>query len=254
VVAGPEKDLLPNEMDALAGYVGLGGRLLLMADPFKAPGLGGLVERYGIGLDNDVIIDVSGLGQMFNTGPEVPIVADYPAHPITQGFRLITAFPVARSITVKEKPAEGITAQVLARTSPESWGETNQEQIKTGQVKPDPGEARGPLAVAAAATVDVKAAHADQKGQKARLVVVGDSDFASNLAFNAQGNRDFVLNILAWLAGEENVISIRPRDARNSPVFLTATQGYVLFWLPVVVLPIAMIVAGVVAVAQKRGK
>ncbi len=254
VVAGPEKDLLPNEMDALAGYVGRGGRLLLMADPFKAPGLGGLVERYGIGLDNDVIIDVSGLGQMFNTGPEVPIVADYPAHPVTQGFRLITAFPVARSITVKEKPAEGVTAQVLARTSPESWGETNQEQIKTGQVKPDPGETRGPLAVAAAATVNVKATHADQKGAKARLVVVGDSDFASNLAFNAQGNRDFVLNILAWLAGEENVISIRPKDARNSPVFLTATQGYVLFWLPVVVLPIAMIVAGVVAVAQKRGK
>jgi ABC-type uncharacterized transport system involved in gliding motility auxiliary subunit len=121
-------------------------------------------------------------------------------------------------------------------------------------VKPDPGETRGPLAVAAAATVDGKSASADQKPPKARLVVVGDSDFASNLAFNAQGNRDFTLNILAWLAGEENVISIRPKDARNSPVFLTATQGYVLFWLPVVVLPIAMIVAGVVAVAQKRGK
>jgi ABC-type uncharacterized transport system involved in gliding motility auxiliary subunit len=254
VVAGPDKDLLPNEVDALAGYVGRGGRLLLMADPFKAPGLGALVERYGITLDNDVIIDVSGLGQMFNTGPEVPIVADYPAHPVTQGFRLITAFPVARSLTVKEKPPEGVTAQVLARTSPESWAETSQEQIRTGQVKPDPGEAKGPLAVAAAATLGPKTSSADQKAQTARLVVVGDSDFASNLAFNAQGNRDFVLNILAWLAGEENVISIRPKDARNSPVFLTATQGYVLFWLPVVVLPIVMILAGVVAVAQKRGK
>jgi gliding motility-associatede transport system auxiliary component len=254
VVAGPDKDLLPNEVDALVGYVGRGGRLLLMADPFKAPGLGGLVERYGITLDNDVIIDVSGLGQMFNTGPEVPIVADYPAHPVTQGFRLITAFPVARSLTVKEKPPEGVTVQVLARTSPESWGETNQEQIRTGQVKPDPGETKGPLAVAAAATLGIKTSSADQKPQSARLVVVGDSDFASNLAFNAQGNRDFVLNILAWLAGEENVISIRPKDARNSPVFLTATQGYVLFWLPVVVLPVVMILAGVVAVAQKRGK
>ena len=84
--------------------------------------------------------------------------------------------------------------------------------------------------------------------------MVGDSAFASNLAFTAEGNRDFVLNILAWLAGEENVISIRPKDPRNSPVFLTATQGYVLFWLPVVVLPVVMIVAGVVAVVQKRGK
>jgi ABC-type uncharacterized transport system involved in gliding motility auxiliary subunit len=254
VVAGPEKDLLPNEMDTLTGHLGRGGRLLLMVDPFQAPALGGLVERYGITLNNDVIIDVSGLGQMFNAGPEVPIVADYPAHPITQGFRLITVFPVARSLTVKEKPPEGVTAQALARTSPESWGETNQEEIRTGQVRLDPGEARGPLTVAAVATIDVKTAPADQKAQKARLVVVGDSAFASNLAFTAEGNRDFVLNILAWLAGEENVISIRPKDPRSSPVFLTATQGYVLFWLPVVVLPVVMIVAGVVAVVQKRGK
>src|SRR5262245_13381809 len=254
VVAGPDKDLLPNEVDALAGYLGRGGRIFLMADPFKAPGLGPWIERYGIGLDNDVIIDVSGLGQMFNTGPEVPIVADYPPHPITQGFRLITAFTVARSLTVKEKPPEGVTAQALGRTSPESWGETNQEQIRTGQVKPDPGEARGPLTVAAAATLDVKSAPDDKKGLKGRLVVVGDSDFASNLALNAQGNRDFALNAMAWLAGEENVISIRPREARTNPVFLTATQGYVLFWLPVVGLPVVMIIAGVVAVAQKRGK
>ena len=254
VVAGPDKDLLPNELEALAAFVNRGGRLLVMADAFKAPGLGPLLERYGIALDNDVIIDVSGLGQMFNTGPEVPIVADYQPHPITQGFRLITAFPVARSVSVKEKPPEGVVAQALARTSPESWGETNQDQIRTGQVKPDAGEARGPLTVAAVATVDAKDAPADQKGRKGRVVVVGDSDFASNLALAAQGNRDFTLNILAWLAGEENVISIRPKEARAAPVFLTATQGQAAFLVPVVVIPLAMIVAGGVAVARRRGR
>ncbi|MBI4012452.1 MAG: GldG family protein [Candidatus Rokubacteria bacterium] len=254
VVAGPDKDLLPNEVDALTKYVGRGGRLLVLVDPFKAPGMATFLERYGLGLGNDVIIDVSGLGRMFDMGPEVPIAADYPSHPITQGFRLITVYPVARTVSVKDKPPDGVTVQALARTSPESWAETNQEEIRTGQVKPDPGEARGPLAVAAAATIDAKDAAGDQKGAKARLVVVGDSDFTSNYALNAQGNRDFVLNALAWLAGEENVISIRPKEARNMPVFLTATQGYVLFWLPVVALPAAIVAAGVLAVVRKRGK
>lgn len=254
VVAGPEKDLLPNEADALSAYVGRGGKVFFMVDPFKAPGLGALLERYGLGLGNDVIIDVSGLGRMFDTGPEVPIVAEYPSHPITQGFRLITVFPVARTVTVKDKRPDGVTAQPLGRTSPESWAETNQEEVRTGQVKPDPGEARGPLTVAAAVTVDLKDVPEDRKGAKARIVVVGDSDFASNYAINAQGNRDFVLNIFSWLAGEENLIAIRPKEARTAPVFLTATQGYVVFWLPVVVLPVAMIVAGMVALARKRGK
>jgi hypothetical protein len=57
---------------------------------------------------------------------------------------------------------------------------------------------------------------------------------------------------VSWLAEEENQIAIRPRDTRSTPVFLTASQGQVLFYVPVVVLPLAMIVAGVYAVARKR--
>ncbi len=254
VEAGPQKDLLPSEVDALAGYIARAGKVFFMVDPFQATGLDTLLERYGLSLGNDVIIDINPQGRMLGAGPEVPVVGDYPSHPITRDFRFATFFPVARTVAVKDKPPQGVTAQALARTTSESWAETNQEEIRTGQVKPDPGEARGPLAVAAVATIDAKDAPEGRKDAKARVVVVGDSDFATNAFVNLSGNKDFFLNTLSWLAEEENLIAIRPKERANTPIFLTAAQGQVLFWLPVVVLPLTMIVAGVVAIARKRGK
>ena len=181
-------------------------------------------------------------------------MVDYVSHPITRDFRFATLFPVARTVTVKDKLPQGVTAQGLARTSAESWAETNQEQIRTGQVRPDSGEARGPLTVAAVATVEAKEAPAGRKDAKARVVVVGDSDFVSNGFLNVSGNRDFFLNTVSWLAEEENLIAVRPKESRTNPVFLTAAQDQVLFWVPVVLLPLAMVVAGGYAVARKRGK
>ncbi len=254
VVAGPQKDLLPSEIDALSGYVARAGKTFFMVDPFQAPDVGPLLARYGLGLGNDVIIDTNPQGRLLGAGPEIPVVTDYVSHPITRDFRFATFFPVARTVTVAPKLPDGVTAQALARTSPESWAETNQEEIRTGQVKWDPGEARGPLTVAAVATVDAQGVSEERKGAKARIVVVGDSDFASNAFVNLSGNRDFFLNTLSWLAEEENLIAIRPKEARTTPVFLTAAQGQVLFWVPVVLVPLAMVVAGVSAFARKRGR
>ena len=255
VVAGPQKDLLPNELEALVAYVDRAGKVLFLVDPFQNAGLGPVLERWGLGLGGDVIIDINPQGRLAGAGPEVPVVGDYLAHPITRDFRFATFFPVARSVSPKEKAPEGVTAQGLARTSGESWAETNQDQIRTGQVKPDPGEARGPLTIAAVATVDAKDAPAERKNAKARIVLIGDSDFASNGFVNLSGNRDFFLNTLSWLAEEENLIAVRPKEAsRPQPVFLTAAQGQVLFLVPVVAIPLAVIVAGGVAVARRRGR
>jgi ABC-type uncharacterized transport system involved in gliding motility auxiliary subunit len=254
VVAGPQKDLLPNEGDALTGYLARAGKMLFMVDPFQVAGLNPLLQRYGLGVGSDVIIDINPQGRLLGAGPEIPVVGDYVAHPITRDFRFATLFPVARTVTVAEPPPAGVTVQALARTSGESWAEKDDAQIRTGQVKPDPGEARGPLVVAAVATADATDVPAERKDAKARVVLIGDSDFATNGFVNLSGNRDFFLNTLAWLAEEENLIAVRPKEPRVTPVFLTGAQGQVLFWVPVVLVPLALVVAGSVAVARRRGK
>ena len=121
----------------------------------------------GLGLGNDVIIDINPQGRRAGAGPEIPVVGDYVAHPITREFRFATFFPVARTVVVKEKPPEGVSAQGLARTSGESWAETSQDQIRTGQVKPDPGEVRGRSPLLAVSTIDAKDAPAERKREGA---------------------------------------------------------------------------------------
>jgi ABC-type uncharacterized transport system involved in gliding motility auxiliary subunit len=252
VVAGPQRELLPNEIDAMVGYVARAGKVLFMVDPFQTTGLGPVLERWGLGLGNDVIIDISPRAgvpvrdRVRGRGLSLP--THHPRLPVRD------LFPGRATISVKEKPPEGVSAQGLARTSGESWAETSQDQIRTGQVKPDPGEARGPLTMAAVATVDAKDAPADRKSAKARIVLVGDSDFAANEFVNLSGNRDFFLNTLSWLAEEENLIAVRPKESRTAPVFLTGAQGQVIFLVPVVLIPLTVIVAGVVAVARRRGR
>ncbi len=87
---------------------------------------------------------------------------------------------------------------------------------------------------------------------KARIVVYGTSNFAANQFLNLQGNRDFFLNTVSWLAEEEDQISIRPKDTRQTPVFLNSQQAQAVFLLPVVVLPGIVLIGGIVTLVRRR--
>jgi len=247
ILAGPRTELLAPELAALDSYLKRGGKLFAMADPVilsasPVDPLKAYLQQYGFEMGNDLIIELNPIGRLFGIGPEVPIIQQYESHPITRDMGGITTlFPLTRSVQAAKTPPQGTNVQPLARTSAESWAETNLAELQQGQVKPDPGEARGPLPVAVVATKD-----------KARIVVYGTSSFAANQFLNLQGNRDFFLNTVSWLAEEEDQISIRPKDTRQAPVFLTSQQAQAVFLLPVVILPGIVLVGGIVALVRRR--
>src|SRR5213079_3479908 len=141
-----------------------------------------------------------------------------------------TLFPLTRSMSMVTPLPKGVSWDPLARTSEQSWGETNRDELQRGVAKPDPADPKGPLTVAAVATKD-----------KARLVVFGTSSLASNQFLNIQGNRDLFLNTVSWLAEQEDLISIRPKDSRQNPIVLTSAQSNLVLWLPLAVLPGAVL-------------
>ncbi len=242
IVPGPKKDLFPQELEALDKYLASGGKVLLMVDPFQAEGLKKYLAKYGITLGDDLVVELNPLGRLFGIGPEVPVVSQYESHPITREMGgVMTLFPLTRSVTPATTPPKGITLQPLAQTSRESWGETDRAALQRGEAKPDPEDKKGPLSVAVVATSD-----------KARLVVIGTSNLASNQFLNVAGNRDFFLNAVSWLAEEENLIAIRPKETKQAPVILTATEGQVIFWLPVVLMPGAVMLCGIAVLLRRR--
>jgi ABC-type uncharacterized transport system involved in gliding motility auxiliary subunit len=247
IIAGPRTDFLGPEVQALEAYLGRGGKVLAMVNPpfperSQPESLRRVLAGWGVTLDDDLVIELNPIGQAFGIGPQVPIVQQYESHPITRDMTGITTlFPLTRSISTAKTPPAGVAVQPLARTTADSWGETDRQGLEQGQAKPDPSDPKGPLTLAAVATRD-----------KARVVVYGTANIATNQFLNLQGNRDFVLNTVSWLAEEEDQISIRPRDSKATPVFLTSQQAQAVFWVPVVILPGLAIAAGIVAVVRRR--
>lgn len=257
VAAGPRSDFLPGEIEQLTAFLNKGGKVMLMIDaPDRTggpalPNLTGLAKAWGFEIGNDIILDATGLGRMFGAGPEVPLATVYPAHPITQGFGVMTAFPLARSVGAVEGGAEGRFPQSVIQTSPQSWAETDVAGLyASGSPTQDPNaDKAGPVSLAAAVSAAAPNAPAgaspDAPTPEARMIVIGDSDFATNGALGIQGNRDLMLNMANWLAQQENLIAIRPVDPADRRVQLTEDQSTRIYWLALVIFPLAFIAMGV---------
>ena len=251
-------------------------------DEPDAPNLVALAAEWGMEIGTDVVVDASGVGQLLGTDASVPVAASYPPHAITDRFNLLTAFPLARSVRPVAGGVDGRIAQTFVETSPRSWAERDLSELAGGEVALDEaaGDVPGPVPIAAAVSLiidepadgDEGGAGADADGGElanagdeesaeggdgseadpdagstveARLAVFGDSDFAANGAVGIQGNSDLALNALNWLAEQESLIAIRPREPEDRRITLTADQQMRINWLALLMIPGAILGAGV---------
>jgi gliding motility-associatede transport system auxiliary component len=267
VIAGPTADYLPVEIDSLRKYLRGGGKALFLLDPVlggtmhPTPNLEGLLKEWGISLGHDVVLDVSGLGQMLGTDASVPVVTSYQSHPITKDFSLLTAFPLAQSVSGEAGSSPGESIQNFLQTSDRSWSESDMKSLLSGKVSLDEksGDRKGPITIGLSASEDAKDAPAaagtppGAAGKpQTRIVVIGDSDFASNAAVGIQGNSDLFVNINNWLTQQEDLISIHPRAEDDRRIALTADQQRRLAWMSLLILPGLILGSGVYTWVQRR--
>jgi ABC-type uncharacterized transport system involved in gliding motility auxiliary subunit len=270
VVAGPDSDLAAPEVDRLRSYLQKGGKLLLMLDPPEkadSPPLTNilaLAHDWGISVDNNIVLDTSGMGQLFGAGPEVPVAAPpYPAFPVAGQFRRLTAFPLVRSVVPVSGGVNGHNAQTFVETGPNSWAVDAQRVLKTKQIDiNEASDKRGPISIAAAVSAPVPEqapvtpAGNDKNLQKpkpeTRVAVVGNSTFAANSTVAFQGNKDLFMNVVSWLTQQENLISIRPREPEDRRLTMTAIQQRNLIWMSLLVIPGLIVASGVYTWWRRR--
>jgi ABC-type uncharacterized transport system involved in gliding motility auxiliary subunit len=247
IVADPQKALLPKELDALKAYLASGGGVLLLLGPGPKTGLEELAaQQWGVTFRGDTVIDADPFSRLAGGDYTRPIIRTYGDHEIVKDFRLATSFSLAQSLTFQTTKAPQIDYRPLAFTSQDSWGET---QIVGGKARFDAGQdAQGPLDLAAAVTPKASTpVSGDEGGEKPsiwRAVVVGNAGFATNRYFNMLGNGDLLTSSVNWLAEDQTLIAIRPKEASSSPLLLTAGQQRVVFWVPVVLVPGVITVYG----------
>ena len=245
VVAGPRTPFFPGEVEAIRAYLAEGGALLLLLDPLADSGLADLLGEWGVAVGDDFVIDTSGIGSLFGLDFTTPVALSYGDHPVTRKHEgLMTFFQLGRSVHFDE--GAGREGAVLVQTSESGWAETDLSVLTSEgnqTVKLDEGvDQPGPVSLAVAAR---------DREAGGRLVVFGDSDFATNQYFGVQGNGDLVLNALSWLAEDEALISIRPREPGHNPIALTDSDSEWIFWLSVVLYPGLIALVGIVVVSRK---
>jgi ABC-type uncharacterized transport system involved in gliding motility auxiliary subunit len=248
VDAGPKQSLFPQEAGFIAKYLDGGGRVLLLLDPETDPKVDSVLDAWNIALGSNVVIDASGVGRLFGTGPAVPLVVDYGPSPITQNFTgTMTFFNLARTVSLKDKGKSDPEGTELLKTSPRSFTVPN---LNTKEVRYDPAKDQaGPLSLGVAAE---RHTGTGTSSKDSRLVVIGNSAFATNQWAGLQRNGDLFVNTINWLAQDEDLISVRPKNPTNRRVILTETQQRELFFASMIFLPGLVIISGAVIWFRRR--
>jgi ABC-type uncharacterized transport system involved in gliding motility auxiliary subunit len=238
VILSPKASFFPGELDSIGAFLDRGGKVLLLLDPDHGQDIVEFASRYGARVGNDLVVDASGVGQLFGAGPGMPLVTTYDQSiPITKDFSIMTIYPLTSSVTPMEDK-KGYTIKELLKTSKNSWGEVE----GPGEVSfNEEVDLPGPVSIA----LLIEKTIGDKK--------TGDSDFASNGYFQNEGNANIFLNTVNYLAEEEDLISIRPKDFDDRRVTLTQADVSTLFYLVVIAIPLLVVITGVIFYIR-RGK
>ena len=236
IVAGPKQPFLQPESAALAKYLDNGGKAMLLIDPETDPQLGELLKAWNVEVGAGTIIERNAANQLF--GAAAPLVSNYGAHPVTEKMKAQTIYIEARPVKVGEASGTGVSGTTILTTSADSWSETEIKPNVPVEYNADKDQ-KGPLSIGVAATRNAN-------GKESRLIVIGDSDFATNGPLRVlRTNGDLFMNSINWLAQDEDLISIRPKSVTNRSVTMNESQQRTTFWLFVLLMPIAVLGAGV---------
>jgi ABC-type uncharacterized transport system involved in gliding motility auxiliary subunit len=247
VIGAPAASLQEGELKLVKEYVENDGKLLVMIDPRTEGGLAGLLQGFGIHVDNDIIVDPE------SQSPQMAIAVQYVTHPIVTprggGNATMTVFPVARSIRKADDVPAGWQVTEIAKTGNKAWGETDLSTLNTGRSEFNEGQdIKGPVPIV---TVAVRGG---ENTSQSRVVAIGNSLFAANTYLNIAGNRDLALNAVAWAAQDESRMYIRPKQRLSNHLFLTLEQKQKMTLFAFDLLPFGLLFAGLLVWQTRKSR
>jgi ABC-type uncharacterized transport system involved in gliding motility auxiliary subunit len=265
VIAGPTRAYTEAEVDALGAYLDRGGRLLVALDPLIEPDgtmrptrLEDFLAERGVTVSDDLVVDPSHKLPFFDLS--AVYLTDFANHPVTRGLDGIAVlFTVTRSLGVDSDEATAVV-----ETSADGWGERDLGMLLRGEpvVYDDGVDTPGPAAVAVVAegeaAVGAEPVHDDagptaaDTDRRYRLVVLGDSDFLTDVDIANAGNQILAVNAVSWLAARELTMGIPPRDVEQLALFVGRDQMRIIMLVALLVMPGAAVAAGLLVWRRRR--
>ena len=255
VLNNPRGDLRVEEIEALDRYVLGGGRVLMMLDPWVRvdPGISNsenlrpwLIRRFGIEVGSDLVLSEVGNNRFmldlgYEASPFLEIDGTEPSeyrgaynanHPATRAFDQVMQWQASRSVSLSAEQPANAQAVPLIRTLPQTWGETDLVRLqKEEHAEKQPDEKSGPLTLVVASTVAQEGGAPGEAKRDGRIIVAGNSYFATNAQVTFPGNINFLMNCVAWLTESQDLIAIRPSSKTDPPLLINEQQTRMILWV-----------------------
>ncbi len=250
LLLGPRRNFESHSLAALESYLAQGGRLLALLEPGTETGLEELLLRVaGFHSPSDRIV-IDPLAAALEGQPKglAPLINAYGDHPITAGLsaRTMTLFASARPVYAQRLPVQGDRLFPLLYTSPNTYlSEDLQRARRGGLPEASAGEPPERQVIGAAGEYQ-------RNEKRARVVVFGDADFASNRFIRSLYNLDIIVNAVHWVAEREVEITLRPKRINPYQEPLTPQDSLRLFYTVGLLLPELLLVAAAITWTKSR--
>ena len=250
--AGPQKDLLQIEADAIGKYLDAGGRALFLLDPNERPltrfdRWAALLARFGVRIGNDMVLETNPLTSIIGD-PTVLLVNHFGSHPTvaSQGGEMIQMARVRTVAPIENRPTS-LTVTELMFSSNRSWSEDIEKLRGSKEIEMPAPDRMKEQPLGAAVSMEAPGALAN-KGM--RMIAIGDSDVFSD-RFLRDTMRLFA-NMVNWLVAREDLIDIPTKTLPDTPIFPSAAQLRTVFTLLVLAFPGAIFFGGIGYVLVRR--
>jgi ABC-type uncharacterized transport system involved in gliding motility auxiliary subunit len=222
VIASPQVDVSDVEAKKIKAYLDAGGNLLWLLDDDNLRGLNEVADYLGLQVSSGIALDMA--SAQYGADARVAFASLYGEHAITTNFMLRTLFPEAHQVTARGTDENGWKVSNLVEVAPNGWLSAKKLAKDAKPVFDEKNDKRGPINIGVALERTY-----GKKGQ--RVVVMGNANFLSNTFITNGGNLDLGVNIINWLAGDDNLITIQPMPLKDINVSIPDTdQGRLVAW------------------------
>ncbi len=219
IIAGPQNSLTSGEVQILESYLENDGRALILVNPNPPQEIKQLLSSWGIEVGDGIVIDLSSYVAPSIDSPMVPRTRNFFDLPETYFPGATAIIPHPEYVPTLTLTGEGemlgqmvwksedsnIQMYRLIRTSQDSWVEMNFNPLEEPEF--DEGiDRKGTLALGFLIFTSPSGEAEEEQGTA--LIVIGDSDFASNQHFYNGNNSDLFLNAVNLLTAGKELISI----------------------------------------------
>lgn len=248
LINGPTRDLSSDETKALKDFLSKGGRAIFLMGLVNndLPNFQSVLNGYGVEISKAIVVEGSSSNSSQN--PMI-LIPNLQSHDILTPLIssnipvLIPGSQVIKTLSVKKSTLD---IEPLLVTSSNSWAKTNMKATTANKEK---GDLTGPFNIAVAITDNVDESDSTKN---AKLVVIGNSTFASSDYVGIGGNVDLVVNSINWLQDRKDSISIQAKSLDDGTLNINAGQQLLISGIAVILIPLIIIIVGVRVWLRRR--